>query len=106
KSRLMEKLFAKFAVFFDHVMENVQTRFRVRDASHERRHGAREKGHRKEELLLAAPEALEGHGVGPEGLQIWIVPNAGLLQDLSSTGGHACGLRAFTHVIFVIFLSY
>ena len=34
KSRVMEKLFIKFAVFFDQVMENVQARFWVRDPSH------------------------------------------------------------------------
>src|SRR6266850_3196155 len=76
KRGLMEMLFVELAVFFDQVMQDVDARFRIGNASHERRHWAWEKRHGMKELLLAASKTFEAHGTILQRLQIQIAPDA------------------------------
>ena len=71
--RVVEGGLLKLTVLFDQVSQNVESLGRVRQASDQGGHGAGKKGHREEELLLGATEAVEGHRTVHQGFKIGIV---------------------------------
>src|SRR5258707_9792232 len=95
ESGMVELFFVKLAMLLDQIVQNVDACFRVRYSSHQCCHRAWEKRYRKEELLLAPPELLQGHGAVLEGLQIPIAPDARFLQGALGATGHASGTRFF-----------